>query len=681
MAAFLHNGSFRKLWPLAALIGVEMLAFILLARAGPLPVTRLSLVVAVAAFCTGLIPALLRPTTESLLAGCMAVVAASLLVMPLEIPALAQPLGGVWVAPWPAPWLLRLANAAALGPLAVHLTARFPRRSALPTWALAVIYAITSVLFLLLLLSPAGSRLALLAAAFAWLSALLLAALGQLLLASRARAGEDLRIAQQARLLAAVLLISYAPVMLRMGLLFTGQSPPGPEIVLFGQLVWPVGVTYIVLRHDLFEIDAVLRRALAYIVLSLALLALYLGLTVVLTTGLMAAWPQFRGAAILLALLIAAAGFAPLRSRAEHAIDRLLYPERLAFRREVAAVQDALADVAGRDEIVRLLAERLPARLGLTWGALALASHANDLPQREPAWRATLRVGERTLGWFWLGPRPAGPPFDAGEQAQLRSLAQQAALALAYAETFDALNALNRELEARVAERTAQIVAQQRTLAVYEDHQRLARDLHDSITQTLFSVSLGMRHVRGLAQRDPAAAVEALAEQETAVRGALTEMRGLLAQLRSPLSADDAPAPVDLAGALRDHCAGLAHGAGLTVALAAPPVLLLPTAFAGEVLSMAREALHNIVKHAGVADATCALVVQDDWLVLTVQDAGRGFDPAAPVGGLGLAGLAERAAALGGTVRVDTAPGQGTRVQARLPLRHRGDHDQDSDRG
>jgi signal transduction histidine kinase len=96
---------------------------------------------------------------------------------------------------------------------------------------------------------------------------------------------------------------------------------------------------------------------------------------------------------------------------------------------------------------------------------------------------------------------------------------------------------------------------------------------------------------------------------------------------------------------------------------------------------MAREALHNIVKHAGVADATCALAVQGDWLTLTVQDAGRGFDPAAPADGLGLAGMKERAAALGGTVEVASAPEQGTQVQVRLPLRHRGDDDQNPDRG
>ena len=264
------------------------------------------------------------------------------------------------------------------------------------------------------------------------------------------------------------------------------------------------------------------------------------------------------------------------------------------------------------------------------------------------------------------GPRPAGPPFDAGEQAQLRTLAQHAALALAYAETFDALNALNRELEARVTERTAQMVAQQRTLAVYDERQRLARDLHDSVTQTLFSISLGVRNARGLARRDSAAAAEALADQEAAARGALAEMRELLAHLRSPLPDDGER--VDLAQALREHCAGLERQAGLCVALEVPPALMLPAGLAWEALSIAREALHNAVKHAGVTQASCTVTNDDAWLDLLVRDGGRGFDPAAPADGLGLAGMRERVAALSGTLDVVAAPGQGTLVRARLPL-------------
>lgn len=662
----LRQGSYRKLWPLAALIGGEVLALFWLARAGPLPITRLSLGVAVAALLTGLIPALLRPGTESLLAGCIAVAGAGLLVIPLDAPSFGQPWPPLPAVAWPAAWLFRLANAAALGPLAFHLAARFPCRNRLSDRVLASVYGATGLFWLAPLLARPGDRLAILAISFIWFSALLLAALVQLLLAGRAVGAADLRSVQQARLLAAVLVISYTPVVVRMSALLWGRTPPPQEIVLVGQLIWPIGVAYIVLRHDLFEIDAVLRRALAYVILSLALLALYLGLTVLLTTGLMSAWPQFRGAAILLALLIAAAGFAPLQRRAEHAIDRLLYPERLAFRREVAAAQDALSTVIGRAEIIHLLAEQLPARLGLSWGALALAAHAEELPERQPAWSAALTVGDRTLGWHWLGPRPAGPPFDAGEQAQLRTLAQHAALALAYVETIDALNALNRELEARVARRTAQLIAQQRTLAVYEERQRLARDLHDSVTQTLFSISLGVRNARALMPRNGAAAVAALAEQEAAARNALAEMRSLLAHLRSPAPEEDEQ--MDVAQALREHCAALERQVGLVVLLEAPPSLMQPLGLAQEALKIAREALHNVLKHAGVSQATCRLACDDDWLHLTVQDAGRGFDSSAPAVGLGLAGMRERAAAWGGALTVTSAVGQGTVIQVRLPL-------------
>lgn len=656
----------RRLWPLAALIAGEVIVLALLARVGPLPVTRLSLGVAAAALLTGLIPALLRPGTESLLAGCMAVVGAGLLVVPLDVPSFAQPLPPLLAGAWPTAWLFRLANAAALGPLAFHLAARFPRRNRLSDRFLIGVYAATGLFWLAPLLVRPADRLPVLAASFCWLSALLLAALAQLILAGRTAGATDLRSVQQARLLAAILTTSYTPVVIRMSALLLGRTPPPQEIVLIGQLIWPIGVAYVVLRHDLFEIDAVLRRALAYVVLSLALLAVYLGLTVVLTTSLAAAWPQFRGAATLLALVIAAAAFAPLRARAEQTIDRLLYPERLAFRREVAAAQDALSAVIDREEVVRLLADRLPARLGLAWGALAPAARTEDLPEKQPAWSSALTVGGRTVGWYWLGPRPAGPPFDAGEQAQLHTLAQHAALALAYAETIDALNALNRDLEARVAQRTAQVIAQQRTLAVYEERQRLARDLHDSVTQTLFSISLGLRNARTLALRDGAAAAAALAEQEAAARNALAEMRALLAHLRSP--APEEHEQTDIVQALREHCAALERQASLRVTLETPPALILPVGLAQEVLSIAREALHNVFKHAGVGRASCRLACADGWLDLTVEDAGRGFDPQAPAAGLGLAGMRERAAAWGGAVTVTSAPGQGASVHVRLPL-------------
>jgi signal transduction histidine kinase len=679
---------YRVLWPLGLLLAAEALAFGLAAAAGPLGVTRFSLTVAAAALLTGLIPALLRPNTTGLLAGCLAVIGASFLVAPFDLTELPRLAGaGSTASLLPPLVILRLVNAAVLGPLALHLTARFPVRSALCDGHLAAAYGVSAGVLIALLAVSSDPRLALAVGALLWLLALLLGSLLQLFFASHGPAGAQET--RQARLLLITLAIAYAPIMLRLLGFLWGRTVVGYEWLLLGQLVWPAGISYTILRHDLFGIDAVLRRGLAYAVLSLALLAIYFGLTLLLTAALLAVVPQFRGAATLVALFAAAAAFTPLQQRAQWLIDRLLYPERLAFQAEVRAARAALAAVTGRAAVAALLAEQLPRRLGAAWSTLTVDGAVNQevrsddcaaslwgfsRPVRRgttevvttnlPAWSETLLVGGRTLGRWQLGPRRPGPPFDADEQAQLHALAQQAALALAYAETFDALNALNRELEARIAERTAQVVDQQRALAVVEERQRLARDLHDSVTQTLFSISLGVRNARGLARRDPDAAAAALIEQEASARNALAEMRALLAQLRSPAAVE-----ADLAAALRDHCTGLARQGLLTVALDLPPVCPLPAALGAELLAIAREALHNVVKHGGVKTAVCKLAVAGDQLTLTISDDGRGFDPAAAgSAGLGLRGMRERAAALDGTVEIASAPGQGATVRVCAPI-------------
>ncbi len=707
--AITYRVKYQALWPLGLLLAAEVIAFGLAATAGPLGVTRFSLTVAAAALLTGLIPALLRPNTTGLLAGGLALIGASFLVAPFDLDELPRLAGGPTTASILPPLvILRLVNAAVLGPLALHLTARFPVRSALTNGHLAAAYGVSAGVLIALLVVPSVPRLALAIGAFFWLIALLGGSLLQLFFASRGPAGT--RETRQARLLLFILTIAYAPISLRLLGFLWGRTLVGYEWMLVGQLIWPVGITYIVLRHDLFGIDAALRRGLAYAVLSLALLAIYFGLTLLLTAALTAVLPRFRGAAALVALFAAAAAFTPLRQRAQWGIDRLLYPERLAFQAEVRAARDALSGVVQRGEVVALLTEQLPRRLGAAWGALTLdgadiappavapagraAAAGEDTrsgfepsgglvgaqpakasnPERQgtilrtaiapPAWSAALVVGGRTLGRYWLGPRLPGPAFDADERAQLHALAQQTGLALAYAETFDALNALNRELEARIADRTAQVVDQQRALAVVEERQRLARDLHDSVTQTLFSISLGVRNARGLARRDPDAAAAALVEQEMAARQALAEMRALLAQLRSPAAAE-----TDLAAALREHCAGLERQGVLAVALDLPATCPLPGAQAAELLAIAREALHNVVKHGGVQAARCTLTAAGDQFILTVTDSGQGFaGAAAGSAGLGLRGMRERAAALGGTVEITSAPGLGTTVRVRIPM-------------
>ncbi len=436
------------------------------------------------------------------------------------------------------------------------------------------------------------------------------------------------------------------------------------------QIFLPTGIAYAILKHDLFDIDSTLRRALAYGALSLSLLAGYLGLTVILTAFLAQVWPQFRGLAAAISVLIAAVAFAPLQARMQSWVDRLLYPDRLKFQQAIAVARRALAQVIQRDQVIRLLTEEFPQSIGCAWGTLSLAP-APDIPgelQSEPAWNTSLIVGGTSLGRYWLGPRRAGPSFDRDEQAQLNSLAGQAALALAYAGTIEELNSLNRELEARVAERTEQVLAQQQALTILAERQRLARELHDSVTQTLFSINLSARAIRGLIERDKNTATQELRALEQATQNALSEMRSLLQQLRNPQDSPQLPKLVDFRKILEKQCRALEEQHRFHIVLDCPQGLLLPRKRANEFLATIKEALQNAIRHSGVSEAICQVDQTGAGLRAIIRDRGRGFYPQSPSPDhFGLQGMRERTEQLNGKIKITSRPGHGTNVQIEIP--------------
>ena len=692
---------YRQLWPLFTLILLEAIALgWLFGQPEQHPqvlFTPFSVLVAGLILLCGLLPALLRPGPETHLAGFLAAVMASLLVTPFGAQELPGVMGSTPVAAAvTGHLLLRLINGAALGPLVFHLAARFPRRADISQRSIAMIYtfslaALATVLFTRTKEIRIGSALVL----AAWSVGLVVGAAALLFRASRAAGPEQVRVAQQARLLFLSLVLAETPALLRpLGLAFRLELVPY-DFFLALQILVPVGIAYAVLRHDLFGIDNALRRALAYAAFSLLWLGVYLALTVGLTARLVAIWPEFRILAALVSLFLAALAFEPSRRRVQYWIDRALYPDRLHFQQALADAQNALARVVDREQVVHLLTEDLPPRLGAVWASLSLAP-APDVPGQagsEPAWNAQLMVGGRSLGRYWLGPRRAGPSYDPDEQAQLGSLAGQAALALAYADTIEALARLNRELEGRVAQRTAQVLDQQRSLAAFEERQRLARDLHDSVTQALFSINLSARALRGLVKRDPPSAVTGLEELEQAAQQALAEMRALLAQLRSPAAGDGAEEvelspdraetetsaagqePANLKLQLIQLGEQFAREVGpdgrpprLQVSFDLPDALALPARQAEQVFLMIREALQNAARHSGVRQAACQVRRLDTGLEIAVHDQGAGFETheASPAG-YGLQGMRERVQALGGEMHIRSSPGVGTTVQIRIP--------------
>jgi signal transduction histidine kinase len=652
----------HPLTPLLLLLVVELTVGALLAALLPGPSSTLTLLTAGGVLAIGLVPVLLRPSWLLGRVASLAVLLAALVWYTgtsdspptLSLGALAAALPNPSVA-------LGLLNAALLVPLMLHIVARFPRRSAIPDWLLTAGYAVFGGLAAAAVFSPYGWRVALLIALAVGAYAGAIVASGLLIWAIRDPHPERRQQLAQARLLLVSLVLAITPVLaLPAQRLLDGALPPA--LLLAMQVCFPLAVVYTIFRQDLLRIDVALRRALGYAATSVGLLALYFGLTLTLTVllrGLTPASPLIS----ILAVLGAASAFPWLQHQANRLITRAFYPERLIFQRELTAAQERLVRVVRRAEVVSLLTAELPERLGVEWARLQL------LPEPPPAagaaWSAPLQVGGRQLGIYWLGPRHTGLPFAPDEQERLRGVVQQAALALAYAESYEALAALNAELEDRVAARTEQLVAHQRELATVAERQRLARDLHDSLKQTLFSLGLNLHAAAGLAQRNPERTRELLMQQAERVVEAQGELAELLSDLRSTSSGS-----ADLAALLRSEAAQVEAQHGFQVALALPPRLELPEPAARELAAVTREALHNALKHSGAAGASLSARADGSELILVVTDEGRGFDPEGrPATGHGLRGMRERVAALGGTLTVTATEGEGTKLWVRIPER------------
>ncbi len=204
-------------------------------------------------------------------------------------------------------------------------------------------------------------------------------------------------------------------------------------------------------------------------------------------------------------------------------------------------------------------------------------------------------------------------------------------------------------------------------IAASDERAHLARELHDSVTQALFSMTLLTRSVELLLTKDPAAAVARLGTLRDLQRDALAEMRALIFELRPGGLEQDG-----LVTALRRHAAAVQGRIGLPVVVEADLDGRLPSDVEDVLYRIAQEALHNVVKHAGAK--TVGLVVErvDGSVRLAVIDDGGGFDAAAiPPGHLGLAGMRVRAEKIGGRLTVNSRPGHGTTIEAIVPAAER----------
>jgi PAS domain S-box-containing protein len=195
-------------------------------------------------------------------------------------------------------------------------------------------------------------------------------------------------------------------------------------------------------------------------------------------------------------------------------------------------------------------------------------------------------------------------------------------------------------------------------LAAGDARAHLARELHDSVTQALFSMTLMTRSIEMLMSRDPEAALQRLATLRDLQRDALAEMRALIFELRPGGLEEDGLIP-----AIRRHASAVQGRIGLPVVVEADLDERLPSDVEDVLYRIAQEALHNVVKHARARTVRLTLGQAPEGVRLIVADDGTGFDAAGvPAGHLGLAGMKARAEAIGGQLTVESRPGKGTTV-------------------
>ncbi len=201
-------------------------------------------------------------------------------------------------------------------------------------------------------------------------------------------------------------------------------------------------------------------------------------------------------------------------------------------------------------------------------------------------------------------------------------------------------------------------------LAAGEERAHLARELHDSVTQALFSMTLVSRSVEMLLDRDPEAARLQLSQLRELQREALAEMRALIFELRPGNLEQDG-----LTRALKTHTAALQGRIGLPVVVESQFEERLPLPVEEALYRIAQEALHNVVKHAAAQQVRVEVGRVRGGVRLRIEDDGKGFDPRqVPAGHLGLAGMEARAARIGATFTCRSDPGKGTTIEVLVPL-------------
>ncbi len=421
-----------------------------------------------------------------------------------------------------------------------------------------------------------------------------------------------------------------------------------------------------IIKYRLYDIDVILNKTLVYGFLAAFITVIYVLVVVVFGAVI--------GATELLALVataIAAVAFQPMRERAQGFANRIVYGERANPYQVLSRFSRQLGDVYSTDDVlprmVEILAEGTGASLAIVWlrlggelrpaatwppndGAMPapVAVTGDTLPRltsQSHVVATTHEVPVRHLGELLGGFSVVKPPYEPltpVESTLLDDLAGQAGLVLRNAALIADLRASRQRL----------VTAQD------EERRKIERNLHDGAQQQLVALAVKVRLATSMIGKDEAAARRMFDEVQSDTGDALETLRDLARGIYPPLLADQGLYAALLAQTRK---------AAIPTTLEADGVGRYPREAEAAVYFCCLEALQNVAKYARASRAVIRLIAEEDHLRFEVVDDGAGFDPAYTGYGTGLQGMADRLDAVGGTLQLRSAPGEGTTVVGRLP--------------
>lgn len=472
------------------------------------------------------------------------------------------------------------------------------------------------------------------------------------------REREQLRLLVSASLIAAIL---FAPTFFLPSLIEGLASTWLFLVSAIAVLLIPVSVGVAILRHQLLDIQLVIRRTVVIALMGGFITLIYIGIVVGVGASV-----GSTGSATLsaVAAAIVAIAFQPARGWAQRIANRLVFGVRATPYEVVHEFSERVAGAYGTEDVLPRMAQVLGQGTGAQRAQVWLRSGAELRPAA--SWpNAAARPGAEQVHGEELpdiaGVSLAVPVLDEGHLLGALSITKDPSEPVS--ETDERLVA-DLALQAGLVLRNVRLVEDLREsrgrLVAAQDSERrkLERDIHDGAQQQLVALAIKAKLADTMVDRDTDRAHQILAELQAEAQAALDSLRDLARGIYPPLLADRG---------LVEALTAQARKAPIPVTMNADGLGRYPQAIEATVYFCCLEALQNVGKYAEAKHVEVTLGAPDGLLTFTVADDGRGFEPTSTPRGMGLQNMADRLDAVGGSLEIDSAPGKGTTIRGAVP--------------